>query len=211
MSKSGLDFSALGNLAKEQAKGGWQPITPADLATGYGLFFDQSLTNTGWVELLVSQERKVGVVGAGTIRPMGVDESLTSFNLDFARGTSIFKQIVMTPRWGATGAGANFDVIAAEMPPVGFKVKGEGSSSRLAGQAIFDAFCTSTKTVRLISSQAAKKTMTGRGSKVTKKEAQDAMVANCFPWIEGSEKVTNEHTRDALMNGLHWFYMEASR
>lgn len=201
MSKGDLDFSGLSHLSEAQKKGAWSPLTPADLHPGYGLFYDQSLTNTGWVELLVTPEHVVRVVNAGMIKPQE-SPGLTGFALDFARGNSIFAQIFKSPRLTHSDG---YDVVAIETPPIGFKVKGDGTSSKLAGQAIINAYAFAPREVVLIQSQAAKKTMTGKGAKVTKAEAHAAMRLHCFGWVEGTEKVTNEHTRDALMNGLHWF------
>ena len=38
--------------------------------------------------------------------------------------------------------------------------------------------------------------------KADKKEAHDALKRDVFPWLVGSESVTNEHQRDALLLGL---------
>lgn len=202
------DFTGLSHLAEPKA-GAWAPPRADDLANGYGLFYDQSLTNTGWVELLV-KDGIVRVVGAGTIKPKPAP-GLTGFAADLSQGANLFDQLVRTPRWiSGGGAAAGFDVVAAETPPIGFKVKGDGNSSKLAALAITIAYGTTGRQVVLIQSQAAKKTMTGRGAKVTKKESHDAMRLHCS-WVEGMDHVTNEHTRDALLNGIHWFAKVAPR
>lgn len=201
---SGLDFTGLAHLAEPKA-GAWAPPRADDLANGYGLFYDQSLTNTGWVQLLV-KDGIVRVVNGGTIKPRPAP-GLTGFAADLSQAADLHQQILLMP---SLSRHPGYDVVAAETPPIGFKVKGDGNSSKLAALAITIAYGTTGREVVLIQSQAAKKTVTGRGAKVTKKEAHDAMRLHC-PWIEGMEHVTNEHTRDALLNGIHWFAKMAPR
>ena len=207
MSRSGLDFSHLKDLpsGKVATKGEWSPLTPEDLKfDGLGLSFDQSLTATGWVILGCTRGR-VEVMHSQTIRPK-VPEDLTGFYQDLARGAALYDIVVNTPDFWT-----EFDVVVHETPPVGARTKlhGDGTSSKLAAQALWCAFTVQGVPLEMVQAQAAKKTMTGKGSKVEKKEAHAAMMKHCAPWVNGIEKVTNEHERDALMNLLHRFQFES--
>lgn len=196
-----LDFSGLTDLAKDPVKAttGWQPLRPEDLGEGMVLFFDQSLTATGWVKV-VSTGGLIGVAAAGKIpdnhkdRPRGVDT-------DLRRAVTVFEHAYVLID-GAVGVGYE---IAHESPPHAGNVKGGGTSSLASAVAVRNAAALASVEIEMLGAQPAKKLVCG-SAKATKAEAHAVLRETCFPWIEGTKHVTNEATRDALMGALLWLY-----
>lgn len=197
-----LDFSGLGDLAQRSAKAakpGWEPLTQADLGAGQVLFFDQSLTATGWVKV-VSWPGHTQVTEAGKIKVPTGDNSVETM---LRRGVEIFEQTVVLID-GAIGMGYS---VAHESPPNPAQVKGGGYGSLMSAQSVRNAAALMQVEIVMLGAQPAKKIICG-SAKADKIEAHAALKQHCFPWIEGSEKVTNEATRDALMGALLWLYRQ---
>ena len=199
------DFSGLSDLAKEPAravKGQWQPLTPADLGSGRVLFFDQSLTATGWVKV-VSMPGLTQVVDAGTFKAPGGDNSMET---QFTRGVAVFEQAVaLLARAVPEGYS-----LAHESPPnpAQMKSKGGGVASMLAAQSVRNACAVYDITPTMLGALPGKKLVSGLDSKASKAQVHAVLKETCFPWIEGSNIVTNEHTRDALIGALLYLYRQ---
>lgn len=199
------DFSGLSDLAKapERAvKGAWEPLRQSDLGEGMVLAFDQSLTATGWVTVSSGPGLTV-VTGAGKIKDLPGDLE-NSIETMLRRGVNIFEQAVaiIDP---ALGQGYE---LAHESPPNPAQVKGGGYGSLMAAQSVRNAASVFNKPIVMLGAQPAKKLICG-STKAEKKDAHAALKLHCFPWIAGSDQVTNEATRDALMVALLWLYRRA--
>ena len=197
------DFSGLGDLAKDPAKtkGAWRSLEPADLGEGKVLAFDQSLTATGWVAV-TSGNGIVDVTRAGTVAdgwtdmPKGVER-------DLRRGVAVFEQSLLLVEW-ARDHGYR---LSHESPPNPSQVKGGGTGSLMGAVAVRSAVAVYDRHIEMLGAQPAKKIVCGNGN-ADKKAAHAALKEYCFTWIGGSDLVTNEATRDALMNALLWLYRQ---
>lgn len=195
-----LDFSGLGDLAKtpvEQVTKGWAPLTPADLGQGRVLAFDQSLTACGWVAV-ESVAGRIEVIGADKVPDPYADDP-KGVERDLKRSVHVFRQAL-----------AVIDILrdyalAHESPPNPSQVKGGGTGSLMGAVAVRAAAAVHNRPIEMLGAQPGKKIVCGSGT-ATKAEAHRALKEHCFPWIRGSEAVTNEATRDALMVALLWLY-----
>lgn len=195
-----LDFSGLTDLAKqspEKAKAGWAPLRQEDLGEGMVLFFDQSLTATGWVKV-VSGPGLTQVAAAGKFPSLPGENSIET---QLRRGVQVFEHAYVLIDQ-AVGVGYE---VAHESPPNPKAVKGGGYGSLLAAQSVRNAAALVGVPIEQLGAQPAKKLICG-SAKADKSEAHAVLKAECFPWIEGSEHVTNEATRDALMGALLWLH-----
>lgn len=163
------------------------------------LAFDQSLTATGWVQV-VSMPGFTTVTGAGKF---SAPEGANSIETQLRRGVEVFEQSVVRID---IAIGQGYSVIH-ESPPNPAAVKGGGVGSLMAAQSVRNAAALMATSIEMLGAQPAKKLVCG-SAKATKTEAHAALKETCFPWIEGSERVTNEATRDALMIALLWLYRQ---
>jgi len=198
-----LDFSGLGDLAQRStkaAKPGWQPLIQADLGAGQVLFFDQSLTATGWVKV-ASIPGMTTVVEAGKIKvPDGPNEVETMLR----RGVAVFEQSVVLIDQALTEGYS----VAHESPPNPKQVRGGGYGSLMSAQAVRNAAALMQAEITMLGAQPAKKIVCGKAT-ADKIVAHAALTEHCFPWINGARSwVTNEATRDALMGALLWLYRQ---
>lgn len=177
----------------------WQPLRQEHLGEGMVLFFDQSLTATGWVQV-VSVPGLTKVVKAGKVKDLpGALEN--SIETQLRRGVNVFEEAtVLIDR--AIGQGYE---IAHESPPNPAQVKGGGFGSLMSAQAVRCAAALMQADILMLGAQPGKKLICGKAN-ADKKTAHDALKDTCFPWIEGSDLVTNEATRDALIGALLWLY-----
>ena len=199
-----LDFSGLADMAKapERAtKGAWQPLQQSDLGEGMVLFFDQSLTATGWVQV-VSIPGLTKVTAAGKFK---APDGPNSIETQLRRGVEVFEQAVVLIDQ-AIGQGYS---VAHESPPNPAQVKGGGYGSLLAAQAVRNAAALMRTEIEMLGAQPARKLVSGLPAKASKSEVHAVLKATCFPWIEGAQAwVTNEATRDALQGALLWLYRQ---
>lgn len=197
-----LDFSGLADLAKQspaKAAKGWEPPTPADFGEGRVLTFDQSLTATGWAKV-VSEGGTITVTAASKF-PDPLSGQANTIETQLQRGVSVFEQAyVVIDQAKAAGF-----ALAHESPPNPAQVKGGGYGSLLAAQAIRIAAALAEMKIEMLGAQPGKKLVCGNHN-AKKTEAHAALKTHCFPWIRGSEHVTNEATRDALIVALLWLY-----
>lgn len=203
---TGLDFTGLGDLAKGtvKAKADWQPLTLDDLGLGKILFFDQSLTASGWVKV-TRDERGCRVDAAGVIKEVKEHDAMKrGVERDLSRGVTVFEVAFML----IENAISDDYEVAHESPPHAGNVTGGGTSSLMAAQAVRCAAALAQTPIEALGAQPAKTLVCG-SSKAKKPEAHAALKAHCFPWIEGVDMVTNEATRDALMGALLWLRRRA--
>lgn len=191
-----LDFSGLGDLAQNRTKAEWEPLRWEDLGHGTVLAFDQSLTATGAI-LLHNDARGARVYIAEKWSPVDAPKSVLT---DLRRGAIVYRSACAMMR-RVSGLG-NVSVVH-ESPPNMAALKGKGSpvSSLMAAQALWCAAEEVGVELTMLGAMPAKKLVCGN-SKATKPEAHAALKQHCLPWIEDSEKVTNEAHRDALMVAL---------
>lgn len=200
-----IDFTGLRDLAKdpEKAKVGFSPLQPEDLGDGSILFFDQSLTATGWVKV-----RKVAgqvLVAASGVIPNDYSDAKNSIETQLCRGVTVFEHAVALLDSAKT---EGYDV-AHESPPNPAQVKGGGYGSLLAAQSVRNAAALIDIPIEMLGAQPGKKLVCGNGN-AEKKVAHAALKETCFPWISGSEQITNEAKRDALIGALLWLHRRKS-
>ena len=97
--------------------------------------------------------------------------------------------------------------LAHESPPNPGQVKGGGVGSLMAAQSVRNAAALMGRPIEMLGAQPGKRLVCGNAN-ASKPEAHAALKLHCFPWIEGSERVTNEATRDALIVALLWLYRQ---
>lgn len=196
-----LDFSGLGDLAKQdpKIKPGWQPPIPADFGEGRVLAFDQSLTATGWVKV-ISEGGTITVTSASKFSDTHAEEK-NSIETQLRRGVDVFERAYLVVDTAKVSGFA----LVHESPPNPAQVKGGGYGSLLAAQAIRIAAALAEMKIEMLGAQPGKKLVCGNHN-AKKTEAHAALKTHCFPWIRGSEHVTNEATRDALIVALLWLY-----
>lgn len=203
---SGLDFTGLGDLAAKGSNtpAGWEPLAREQLGLGVGLFFDQSLAATGWANIWV-RPFEVIVLSAGTIsgREFGEDAGVER---DLRRSTDDVFHGVRTLIAG-TKYSESYEY-AHESPPNMSALKGKGSpvSSLMASVSVRCAAYAEGVEMHMYGAQPAKFLICGNRAEKSKAKVHAALKEHCFPWITGSEKITNEGQRDALMIGLLHFY-----
>lgn len=197
-----LDFSGLGDLAKKgpaKIGAGWVPPTPADFGEGRVLAFDQSLTATGWAKV-ISEGGTITVTSAGKFSDTHAEEK-NSIETQLRRGVDVFERAyLLIDQAKVSGCS-----LAHESPPNPAAVKGGGYGSLLAAQSIRIAAALAEMNIEMLGAQPAKRLVCGNAN-AKKTEAHAALKEHCFLWIRGSEHVTNEATRDALMVALLWLY-----
>lgn len=195
-----LDFTGLTDMASAPAsKVGWRPLRLDDLGLGKVLFFDQSLTATGWVKV-VSGDGEVRVVAAGQIKDEYKDRA-RGVETDLRRAVTVFEHSVIL----IDSAVRDGYSVAHESPPHAGNVKGGGTSSLSSAVAVRSAAALVGVDIEMLGAQPAKTLICG-SPKAKKPEAHSALKTHCFPWIENSGLATNEATRDALMGAILWLY-----
>lgn len=195
-----LDFSGLSDLAAKGVtdKPGWEPLKAEDLGYGSVLCFDQSLTATGCVIL-----QRIYPASAPSVYS-AIQWSTTLEGRDvptsLGRGVEVFEQARVLIRSALT---LGIDAVTHESPPNPAAVRGGGHSSLLAAQALWCAAAAEQVHIEMLGAQPAKRLICGN-AKASKPEAHKALKESVLPWIVNSQVITNEATRDALMNGLLW-------
>lgn len=200
-----VDLSSLRGVVEKSD--GWRPLTPTDFTVDSCLVlsFDQSFMSSGYVEIFV-EDGTINVGRTETIKPPKETENLAGFEQDYARAAYLeeraFDLIRMAPVHEHV-------LILHEMPAVSqarTRVKINPIPSRMGGQAIRSAvrrveavYAVEFPPVKMMQAQKAKRITCGN-AKADKKEAHSALML--LGWVNGLERLTNEHLRDAGMNGL---------
>lgn len=170
----------------------WTPPTIEDFAWGVTVqAFDQTLTNTGYVELMIVGG-EVRVAGRLTIRPKPPKE-LDSFAYAFEQASLLGDEVDDLLMCSSE--------VVFEMPAVsGFRI----DSSKMAGQVIYDRVRESRLGYKavMISKNHAASILTG-DPYADKNEIRKA-IARYLP--ESDTRRWNEHQRDALALGLAHLY-----
>lgn len=195
---SSLDFTGLADLAKrDPAKVAqpWEPPSLDDFGYGRVLAFDQSLTATGWIELVHPPGRGMQVVDVGSIK---VPEAVKGVETDLRRGVIVYREA----RHLICYARIRGCCFVHESPPNMAALKGKGSpvSSLMAAQAVRCAAEEENVEIEMLGAQPAKKLVSNQSKEKT--IAHDMLKQHYLPHIEGGEKVTNEGQRDALLLAL---------
>lgn len=194
-----LDFSGLGDLARAnpaKVAKGWSPLTLDDLGYGTAMCFDQSLTATGCVMIHRSHAGLQVYSAAKWADNYDGQDVPTSLK----RGVAVFNQARQAIRYGKI---ARVDAFVHESPPNPKAVKGGGTSSLMAAQALHCAAEVEGVEIEMLGAQPGKKLVCGNAN-AAKTEAHAALRRDVLPWIEDAGQVSNEATRDALMVGLLW-------
>lgn len=187
----------------------WRPLEPADLAPALVLSYDQSLRNTGWCLLAADEGPDEGdptiavrVLACGTIRTKSAGDK--GWYTTLAQYDELLPMV--QSEMGALSLRLGEIVrefwVLHEMPSTaGFRPE----SSVLAAAAVR----TSAARVRwadrlaMIGSQSGK-ALVANNAKASKTEITEGLAK--LPWIEGLDRLRNEHDRDALANGLAFLH-----
>lgn len=148
------------------------------------LAFDQSLSNTGWVDV-----RQGEIVGVGTIKT-GSPAKAKGHLGSLIQASLLVKPIrsLLEERPGAT--------VVIETPPVGRLQRPE--SSLLAASVIYNE--TKMISTKIVGAQRGKSFICGNGN-AKKAEAHEALAERAKD-IPGFDAISNEHQRDALLLAL---------
>lgn len=192
---SNLDFSGLRDISTIKAKKGWAPLTLDDLGYGSAWCFDQSLSATG-VLLVERDAQGLAVYSPQQWKKDHEGQQVVDW---LTQGVEIFTAARPLIR--------DFGRVVAyvhESPPNPAALKkGNSVSSLLAAQALRCAAAAEGVEFEMVGAQSGKALVCGNAN-AKKAEAHAALKAHVLPWVEGSQKITNEAMRDALMVGLVW-------
>lgn len=184
-----MDLSSLERFAETVKVSTWQPVTHQDLAPGMVLAFDQSLSSTGWVVLVVDSTG-TEIRECGTLKNEG--DPLKGSARSLARFSEMIPEVtrVLIVNSCAT--------VVHENPPAASSVS-RPESSLLAAAAIHAACAERGNAPHSVQAQHAKKVVTGNGNA---RKPDVASAVKALTWIRGVDRLKNEHQRDALAIAL---------
>lgn len=175
------------NLAKKGGVKNWRPPVLGEFAHGKTILsFDQSLSNTGWVRIGVT-DSGVTVFDQGTIRTVSqLKGAAQSFHRMRQLRVALMRQFPTDL----------YDGIVVEMPALfGHRV----DSSLMAASVLDNHWFSLGSPIELISIQHSRTVLCGTAAKNRKDLGHKGLI-NFIP--ASADRPWNEHQRDAALNGL---------